>query len=164
MHRAIRLWKARHRSYGVGMRSTAQRKSDAIQKLESDQDVWVATADDRAVAHIVPLSLCWHGNEVIVAVETRSRTARNALASGQARLALGSTRDVVMIDAVASVVPCSGTDAAVVEAYRTRTGWDPATEEGEYAYILLRPQTVQVWCDVEEIKGRTVMRDRTWLA
>jgi hypothetical protein len=124
------------------MRSTAQRKSDAIKKLESDQDIWVATADDRAVAHIVPLSLCWYGEEVILAVEARSRTARNASASGQARLALGSSRDVVMIDAVASVVPRSRADTAVVDAYRTRTGWDPGTEEDEWAYMLLRPQTV----------------------
>jgi hypothetical protein len=38
------------------MRSAAQRKSDAIEKLNSDQDVWVATADDRGIAHLVPLS------------------------------------------------------------------------------------------------------------
>jgi Pyridoxamine 5'-phosphate oxidase len=78
------------------MRTTAQRKSDALGKLRSDQDVWVATADRGGIAHLVPLSLCWHDGVVVVAVEASSRTARNASASGQARLALGPTRDVVM--------------------------------------------------------------------
>lgn len=57
------------------MRSTGQRKSDAIDKLEKDQDVWVATADERGIAHLVPLSLCWHDGKAVVAVEGRSRRA-----------------------------------------------------------------------------------------
>ena len=146
------------------MRSTAQRKSDAIEKLKSDQDVWLATADNGGVAHLVPLSLCWHDGMVVVAVEARSRTARNASASGQARLALGPSRDVVMIDAEASLVSRADADPAVVSAYRERTGWDPGSDGSDWVYILLRPVTIQVWRDPAEIAGRTVMRDGTWLA
>jgi pyridoxamine 5'-phosphate oxidase-like protein len=146
------------------MRATGQRKSDAIEKLKKDQDVWVATADDRGVAHLVPLSLCWHEGMVVVAVEARSRTARNASASGQARLALGPSRDVVMIDAGASVVARPDAGPAIAGAYRERTGWEPGSDGGEWVYILLRPARIQVWRDVDEIAGRTVMRDGTWLA
>jgi hypothetical protein len=146
------------------MRSTAERKSDAVGKLEKDPDVWVATASERGIAHLVPLSLCWHAGTVIVAVESRSRTARNALASGQARLALGPSRDVVMIDAAATVVTASAADPAIASAYRDRTGWEPGADGGEWAFILLRPKTMQVWREADEIAGRTVMRDGTWLA
>jgi hypothetical protein len=146
------------------MRSAEQRKSDAIEKLEQDADVWVATAGAGGNAHLVPLSLCWHGGNVIVAVEGRSRTARNASASGQARLALGTSRDVVMIDAAATVAARSGVDPAIASAYRERTGWQPGADGGEWVYILLRPATIQVWSDVAEISGRTVMRDGAWLA
>jgi hypothetical protein len=145
------------------MRSTAQRKSDALDKLRSDQDVWVATADGRGIAHLVPLSLCWHDGLVVVAVEASSRTARNASASGRARLALGPTRDVVMIDAQASVV--ARQDAGpIVTSYRERTGWEPGSDGGDWVYVLLKPARIQVWRDVEEIAGRTVMNDGTWLA
>ena len=75
------------------------------------------TADDHEIAHLVPLSLCWHYGEVIVATEARSRTARNAQGSGQARLALGLTQDVVMIDAAASVIERSRTNLAIRSAY-----------------------------------------------
>jgi hypothetical protein len=146
------------------MRPTGQRKSDAIEKLGKDQDVWVATADDRGMAHLVPLSLCWHDGIVVVAVEARSRTARNASASGRARLALGPTRDVVMIDAQASVIPRRDAGPEIADAYRERTGWEPGSDGGEWVYILLKPTRIQAWRDVEEIAGRTVMSDGTWLA
>ncbi len=146
------------------MRSTQQRKADAIEKLEKDADVWAATGDEHGIAHLVPLSLCWHEGKVVVAVEGRSRTARNASASGQARLALGPSRDVVMIDAAAAVVPRAGADPAIVTAYRERTGWDPGAGGGDWVYILLQPTTVQVWRDMAEITGRTVMRVGAWLA
>jgi hypothetical protein len=146
------------------MRSAAQRKSDAIEKLRTDQDVWVATADDRGIAHLVPLSLCWHDGMVVVAVEASSRTARNASASGQARLALGPTRDVVMINAQASVVARQDAGPAIAAAYRERTGWEPGSEGGDWLFVLLTPARIQVWRDVDEIPGRTVMADGTWLA
>jgi hypothetical protein len=146
------------------MRSAAQRKSDAIEKLNKDQDVWVATADDRGIAHLVPVSLCWHDGMVVVAVEASSRTARNASASGQARLALGPSRDVVMIDAEASVVTRLDAGPAIARAYRERTGWEPGSDGGDWVYVLLKPTRIQVWRDVDEIAGRTVMAAGRWLA
>jgi len=146
------------------MRSAAQRKSDAIDKLSKDQDVWVATADDRGIAHLVPLSLCWHDGMVVVAVEASSRTARNASASGRARLAFGPTRDVVMIDADAQVVTRQAAGPAITGSYRDRTGWEPGSDGGDWVYVLLNPTRIQVWREVNEIAGRTIMDGGTWLA
>jgi Pyridoxamine 5'-phosphate oxidase len=146
------------------MRSTAQRKSDAIEKLHTDQDVWVATADGRGIAHLVPLSLCWHDGIVAVAVEARSRTARNVSWSGRARLALGPTRDVVVIDAEASPVTRQAAGAAIAGSYRERTGWEPGSDGGDWVYVLLKPTRILVWRDVDEIAGRTVMTAGKWLA
>lgn len=146
------------------MSSTAQRRADALGKLENDKDVWVATAAGSA-AYLVPLSLCWLDGQVVVTTPAPSPTARNAAASGQARLALGDTRDVVMIDAsVASVVPQPDADPALAEAFRNRTGWAPDDAEGSYVYLRFQPRRVQVWRNVEELSGRTVMRDGTWLS
>lgn len=146
------------------VRTTDERVADARAKLAGDADVWVATADSAGVAHLVPLSLCWHDGEIVVAVEARSRTARNATASGQARLALGSTRDVVSVEATVTVVDRAGASADLVDAYRSRTGWDPGGDGGEWVYLCCRPVSVQVWRDVEEITGRTVMCAGEWLA
>jgi hypothetical protein len=50
----------------------------------------------------------------------------------------------------------------IKNAYRERTGWDPGGEGGYWVYIRLRRRAVQVWCEVDEIIGRTVIRDGTW--
>lgn len=145
------------------MRTAAQRIADARARLAGDADVWVATGDRRGVAHLVPLSSCWHEGEVVVATEARSRTARNAATSGQARLALGSTRDVVSIEVRVELVERSAADEALVTAYRDRTGWSPGDDGGAWVFLRCRPVSVLVWRNLEEIDGRVVMRKGAWL-
>ena len=84
-------------------RSREQRRVDTLAKLsEPTVDVWVATApadaDGQAAAYLVPLSLAWIDERVVLATEADSATARNIVSAGHARLGLGPTRDVVMID------------------------------------------------------------------
>jgi hypothetical protein len=142
-------------------RSSEQRKADLLTKLRDDIDVWVATADTDGRPHLVPLSLCWDGERVVVTVEAASRTARNALATGRARLALGPSRDVVMIDATVESTPVD-VAAEVAELFAERTGWDPRDEKTKYMFLLLRPTRVQVWRQVDEIEGRTLMQNGKW--
>ena len=85
-------------------RTATERKADTLAMLGTPAiDVWVASADivDGAMrAHLVPLSLAWIDERVVIAVGSDSATARNIREHGTARLGLGPTRDVVMIDAV----------------------------------------------------------------
>jgi hypothetical protein len=144
-------------------RSSKQRKADALAKLTaSHADVWVASASADGAAHLVPLSFAWDGEHVVVAVEPGSLTARNILAARRARLALGGTRDVVMIDAVLRrSVPVSEDDE-VADGYASQADWDPRRAGGDFVYLLLRPERVQAWREVNEIAGRTIMRGGTW--
>lgn len=81
------------------VRNLEERKRDVLDRLEHDRDVWVATADTAGLPHLVPFSLAWDGENVIVATVAKSRTTRNIEASRQVRLGIGgSTRDVILID------------------------------------------------------------------
>lgn len=143
-----------------------RRKADALAKLAAhNADVWVASASPDGVAHLVPLSFAWDGEHVVLAVEPDSRTALNVLAAGKARLALGHTRDVVMIDAVlARTSPVDADDAAALaEAYARQCDWDPRAGRGPFVFLVLRLRRVQVWKEADEIAGRTVMRGGDWL-
>lgn len=144
------------------VRSLLQRQADARAKLEKDIDVWVATAHANH-SHLVPLSLHWDGGEVIVAAERRSLTAQNIIAGGTARLGLGGTRDVVMVDVTARVVACREAPENLVTGYLNRTGWNPAKEAEEFVFLCFRPTRIQVWNELPEISGRTVMKDGEWL-
>jgi hypothetical protein len=147
-------------------RTAEQRKADTIAKLQgSDADVWVATAAvANAEAYLVPLSLAWIDQLIVIALEPRSRTARNLAENPRTRLAIGPTRDLVMIDAqVQSATLSTELDGATGDAYVAQVGWDPRRESSPYLYIALRPTRVQAWREANELAGRTLMKDGAWL-
>jgi hypothetical protein len=144
------------------LRSAAQRRADTLARLEGDKDVWVATAS-AGQPHLIPLSLAWDGTRVILATPAASPTARNAAASRTARLALGTSRDVTIIDAAVEVIPCAAAPEPVVACYAARTRWDPRHEDVPHVYLIATPRVMHAWNSVAELSGRTVMRDGDWL-
>jgi hypothetical protein len=148
-------------------RDREQRTRDTLAKLtEPAVDVWVATAaaaGSPAEPYLVPLSLAWIDGGAVIAVESSSRTARNLEAGRTARLALGPTRDVVVIDArlERSVPVAEAPDLA--ERYARQADWDPRTAGNAYRFLVLRPERIQAWREANELRDRTLMRDGTWL-
>ena len=149
-------------------RAADQRKADALVQLSRDvTDVWVATASGRGATarpHLVPVSLARLDDErVVVAVQATSQTARDLQATGVARLGVGPTRDVVMLDVVLDEVhDVAGAPEPVVARYLRQSDWDPRTSPG-YVFLVLRPTRIQAWREANEIPGRTLMRDGAWL-
>jgi hypothetical protein len=144
-------------------RDAATRKADTLALLGTPGiDVWVATASADDAPHLVPLSLAWVDERVVIALAASSVTARNLEAARAARLAVGHTRDVVMVDAVLerSVPVADDTDLGV--AYVAQADWDPRDEDG-YVFQVLRPERLQAWREANEIAGRTLLRDGAWL-
>ncbi|HWM36291.1 MAG TPA: hypothetical protein VNS49_04105, partial [Streptomyces sp.] len=92
-----------------------------------------------------------------------SRTVANLDAHPQARIALGDTADVVMIDADASLVEVPAIGADIAERY-AQVSHDPRTyPAGTFLYLSLHPRRIQVWNGFHEFPGRTVMQQHQWL-
>ena len=144
-------------------RDPVARKHDTLAMWATPAiDVWVATASPDGDAHLVPLSLAWVGERMVIAVAAGSRTARDLAARGRCRMAVGPTRDVTMVDAELERTVPVDQDQALAEAYAAQADWDPRGSEG-YVYQVLRPVRVQAWREVDEIPGRTLMRDGEWV-
>jgi hypothetical protein len=144
-------------------RPRAQRRADTLAKLRAPAaDVWVASAAG-GDPYLVPLSLAWLDDRIVVALEAGSRTARNVVAGGVARLALGPTRDVVMIDAILERTVPLGEAGTLADGFAAQSDWDPREPGGDYVYLVMRPDRVQAWRESDEIAGRTLMRDGVWL-
>jgi hypothetical protein len=149
-------------------RDAHARKADTLAKLRARHaDVWVATASmdgTQPRAHLVPLSLAWIDECVVVAAPAQQQTVRNIAEFGKARLALGPTRDVVMIDAVLErLIGVADAQADFAERYAAQADWDPRTAGPQYAYLVLRPLRIQAWREENELEGRTLMRGGAWL-
>jgi hypothetical protein len=141
-------------------RSAEQRKSDTLTRLTSDVDAWIATADAADGGYLLPLSFLWDGAGVIVATPRSSVTGRNLSRGGRVRVGVGELRDVTIIDGTAEPVQ----DELTKDAFAAKHGWDPRTEAGDYAYFRIVADRVQAWREVNELPGRTLMRDGDWLA
>ena len=140
-------------------RSAQQRKADTLRRLERDRDLWVASASADGEAMLVPLSFHWHEGGLTLATPAATRTARNLLRAGVARVALGPTRDVVLIDGRLSIAVAD----ALIDAYAAHTGWDPRQESVPHALLRLEPLRIQAWREVNELAGRHIMRDGSWV-
>ncbi len=145
-------------------RTPEQRKHDTLQRLEHDVDAWIATADgESGTPYLVPLSFLWDAGTVLVATLAASPTGRNLQATGRARIAIGPTRDVVLIDGTVDAVPATEIPAEVGDAFAAKTGFEPRALAGPYLYFRIRPQRIQAWREVNELAGRELMRGGEWL-
>ena len=144
-------------------RSREQRTADVLAHLREDVDLWVASADADGNAYLVPLSFVWDGAALTIATPRTSRTARNLMRAGWARVALGATRDVVMLEG--PVEPLAiGADPALEDAHAAATGFDPRMDTEEYVYLRITPHEIQAWREANELRGRRLMRSGRWLA
>ena len=142
-------------------RST-ERRLDTLARLRADVDLWVASASEDGDAYLVPLSYYWDETTLTISTPRSSRTARNLIRAGWARVALGTTRDVVMIEGPVETIPI-GADAALEDAHARASGFDPRTLTTEYVYLRITPTTIQAWRESNELDGRDLMLEGRWL-
>jgi hypothetical protein len=146
-------------------RTLEQRRRDTLHRLEHDIDLWVATADPATGSPwMVPLSFHWDRGAILIATPASSSTGRNLVASGQVRLGLGDTRDVVLIDGVVerSFSPAE-IDGALGDAFAARAGFDPRRSSGSMRFFAVRPRRIHAWREENELAGRLLMKDGEWL-
>ncbi|KQX49643.1 pyridoxamine 5'-phosphate oxidase [Streptomyces sp. Root66D1] len=140
------------------------RRGDTAHRLEHDVDVWVASASADGVPYLVPLSFDWDGTALVVATPADSPTGRNLAATRTARLALGPTRDVTMIDGDVEVLEMAALPEERRKRFAARTGFDPGALTTAYHWFRITPRRVQAWREADELRGRELMRDGDWLA
>jgi hypothetical protein len=145
-------------------RSRSQRLADTRARLQTEIDVWVATADADGSPYLVPLSLDWDDECVVVCAQRSSPTIENLIRSRVARLGIGPTRDVVMLDVVVeNSYAAAEVPSEIGDRFAQRNDWDPRQDDGEYVYVRLRPRRVQAWREANELPGRSLMRNGEWL-
>ncbi|WP_017539666.1 pyridoxamine 5'-phosphate oxidase family protein [Nocardiopsis halophila] len=144
-------------------RGRAERIRDTRAKLEEEIDLWVSTSSPSAGPYLVPLSFMWDGETLLLATSRASVTGRNLLTDGRARMSLGGTRDVVVIDGTADPVENTEMPSEIGDAFADKCGFEPRDNGASYLYFRVRPQRIQAWREVNEVEGRDLMLDGRWL-
>jgi hypothetical protein len=147
-------------------RSRSQRREDTLARLRGTYQLYIATASPEDPApRLVPVSFAWTGEALIIATGLDTVTGRNLERSGIARLAVGPTDDVVLIDVrVKERVGVEQAPPALADAYAAQSDWDPRNgTDVPTAYFVLEPVRIQAWRETAEVPGRTIMRAGRWL-
>ena len=145
-------------------RSHAQRRRDTEQRLTHDIDLWVASASADGGPYLVPLSFDWDGEALLVATPANSPTGRNLAATQTARLGVGHTRDVSMIEGDVEVLEIDALPQERGDRFAARAGFDPRAQDTPYRWFRIAPRRIQAWREVDELPDRELMRDGRWLA
>ena len=144
-------------------RSREQRRRDTEDRLAHDIDLWVASASTDGAPYLVPLSFDWDGAALLLATPASSPTGRNLAATRVARLALGHTRDVTMVEGEVEVLEMDALPPEQGDRFATRSGFDPRTLTTPYRWFRISPRRIQAWREVDELPDRELMRDGRWL-
>ncbi|GAA3491558.1 pyridoxamine 5'-phosphate oxidase family protein [Streptomyces cremeus] len=144
-------------------RSPAERRRDTEHRLAQDIDLWVASASAEGVPHLVPLSFEWDGETLLLATPAASPTGRNLATGRTARLGLGTTRDVTMIEGEVEVLALDDLPKDRTDRFHTRTGFDPGALTTEYRWFRVTPRSIHSWRESNELPGRTLMREGNWV-
>jgi len=143
-------------------RPRSQRRRDTERRLSHDVDLWVASASAGGIPHLIPLSFDWDGTAILLSTPRDSPTGRNLAASGSARLGLGETRDVTLIEGDVEVLAIDALPAELGDRFATRTGFDPRALETPYCWFRITPRRILAWREVNELAERELMREGRW--
>ncbi|MEV4166437.1 pyridoxamine 5'-phosphate oxidase family protein [Nonomuraea dietziae] len=143
-------------------RDLARRQADTVDRLFGGFQMWLATGSDGHGAHLIPVAYVWDDSTLTTATFRRSRTVSNLRARPKARLAIGDTADVIMIDARATLLGVPDIDAASAEAF-AKVSTDPRNAPDRFLYVRLVPERILAWNSLAEFSGRTLMLKGSWL-
>ncbi|GAB3623959.1 hypothetical protein GCM10027418_20430 [Mariniluteicoccus endophyticus] len=144
-------------------RAYAERRADTLALLSSaGLDGWVATVGP--TPHVTPVPIAWHQETVLVAIGAHWPTARRLEADPRVRVAVGGSRDCVVIDAEVSdrhsVADMRREHPDLLAAYEVQSGHSPGDDE---TMFIVRPRRIQAWRGECESADRTLMHDGCWL-
>lgn len=144
-------------------RSPEVRKEDALKHLAEDVDAWVSTSSVDGTPYLMPLSFLWDGETLLFSTAASNPTSLNLQATGLAHIALGHTRDVVLLTATAETLHAEDLAPGVADAFARKTEFDPREQAALYLYFRLTPTSLQSWREANELTGRTLLKDNAWL-
>ncbi|MGH3997224.1 MAG: pyridoxamine 5'-phosphate oxidase family protein [Pseudonocardiaceae bacterium] len=145
-------------------RPRAQRRRDTEHRLTHDIDVWVASASADGAPYLVPLSLDWDGEALLMATPTDSPTGRNLAATRAVGLGLGHIRDVSMIEGEVEVLEIDALPRERGNRFVAHTGFDPRALATPYRrWFRISPRRIPAWREVNELPDRELMRDGRWV-
>ncbi|NJN19718.1 MAG: pyridoxamine 5'-phosphate oxidase [Oscillochloris sp.] len=115
--------------------------SAAVERLEHDQFIWLATVRPDGRPHLVPLWYVWAAGRIYLCIQANSVKARNMQANPEVSLALDHGERPVLVEGVAAILEPPWPDLAR-QGFQHKYHWNIAADAD---YDLLLAVTPGKW-------------------
>lgn len=110
-----------------------------LERLQSEQNIWLATARPDGRPHLVPIWFVWVDEVFYICTENQSIKARNLRANPRASVSLESGVQPIVAECLARFIE-QPYPAVVVSAFFAKFEWDITTDQQYNILIALNPQ------------------------
>lgn len=111
-----------------------------LERLQSAQNIWLATVRPNGTPHLVPIWFVWLDNSAFICTGRSSVKGRNMLANPRVAFALEDGNDPLVIQAEAQLV--TEITPAVVAAFQQKYDWRIVDDAQYNAVFRLNPTRV----------------------
>ncbi len=108
-------------------------------RLETEQNIWLASVRSTGRPHLVPLWFVWAGGSIYLCVTGSSVKVRNIAANPAVSLALESGGAPVVVEGQAALLPRPWPEE-VVEVFQRKYNWTITTDAEYDTLVAVTPQ------------------------
>lgn len=108
-------------------------------RLETEQNIWLATVRPTGRPHLVPLWFVWASGNIYLCVAGTSVKVRNLLANSAVALALESGSAPVVVEGRAAILPQPWPEDVVL-SFQRKYNWTITTDTEYDTLIVITPQ------------------------
>ncbi len=113
-------------------------------RLQTEQNLWLATVRPNGRPHLVPLWFVWVAEKIYLCTSADSVKVRNLAQNPHVSIALEDGGQPVVIEGLAGCALIGQVDQAVIEAFRAKYEWDITTDETYTQVIAIEPEIIRV--------------------
>ena len=115
------------------------------ERLNSESNIWIATARPDGRPHLTPVWFAWHAGKVYICIDPHSVKARNLAENAKVSLALEDGSAPIIIEGTGLALEASARPQAVVDAFQRKYDWN-ITGDGQYSMLVeITPRRILNW-------------------
>lgn len=112
------------------------------QRLQTEQNIWLATVRSNGRPHLVPIWFVWIDQKIFICTGSDSIKARNVLGNPWVAVSLENGTQPVVIEGQAK--PIEHTPKPVIEAFQAKYDWNIETDSTYNQVIEIEPLRIRL--------------------
>jgi len=117
---------------------------EALQKLESSQNIWFTSVRHNGRPHMAPVWFAWYREKLYVCIEAESVKGRNIAKNSYVVLALEDGSNPLICEGRAEPVTAPWPEA-VIAIFQRKYDWDLTVEERYTQLVAVSPEKWLSW-------------------